>query len=241
MSSPVLNENTFEGRSFEATTGDRMTVQGAINKSAILLALLAVSGFITFRMPLGASLPLALGALVLTLIISIALYFKAEWSPVLAPTYAVLDGVFVGAISALYAMKYNGLVAQAILLTMGTLAGMLALYSFRIIRATEKFRAIVTAATVGIALFYLVAIVLSFFGIKIPMIHQGGMIGIGFSLFVVGIAALNLIIDFGNIEDGEQANAPRYMEWYCAFALLLTLVWLYLEILRLLAKLRSDD
>lgn len=239
MASPVFNENTFEGR-FD-TTGGTMTVQGAINKSVLLFALLVGAGLVTFRFPGFVSVPVIIGAFVATVVICIALYFKPNWSPVLAPTYAVLDGIVMGAISLLYASRFDGLVTQALLLTLGTLAGMLALYSFGLVRPTEKFRAIVGAATMGIAIFYLVAMVLMMFGIKIPMIHQGGMIGIGFSLFVVSIAALNLVIDFGNIEDGAQAGAPKFMEWYCGFALLVTIVWLYLEILRLLAKLRSND
>lgn len=234
----MLNENTFNG---ELAGSGRMTVQGAIQKSVLLFALLVGSGLLTFRFPGAVGMPLIVGAFFATLVICLALYFKPQWSPVLAPTYAILDGIVMGAISLLYARQFDGLVVQALLLTLGTLAGMLGLYSFGIVRPTEKFRAIVGAATLGIALFYLVAIGLALFGIKIPMIHQGGMIGIGFSLFVVGIAALNLVIDFGNIEEGAEAGAPKFMEWYCGFALLVTIVWLYLEILRLLAKLRSND
>lgn len=236
----MLNENTFNGDLSAAGAG-RMTVNGAIQKSVILFALLVGAGLFTFRFPGSVGMPVIIGAFVATAVICLVLYFKPQWSPVLAPTYAVLDGVVMGAISLMYAKAFDGLVVQALLLTLGTLAGMLGLYSFGIVRPTQKFRAIVGAATLGIAIFYLVAIVLAMFGIKIPMIHQGGMIGIGFSLFVVTIAALNLIIDFGNIEEGAEAGAPKFMEWYCGFALLVTIVWLYLEILRLLAKLRSND
>ncbi len=238
--SPVLNEKTFE-KPLVSDQTDVMTLNGTIGKSALLAGMCFASAVFLPRLLGGLLMPVVIFGFLATIGIAIALYFKPNWSPVLAPGYAVLEGIVLGAISALYAAKFGGIVTQAVLLTFGVLAGMLALYSFRIIRATEKFRAIVMTATAGIAIFYLVAMGLGMFGVKIPFLHQGGWLGIGFSLLVVGLAALNLIIDFDNIEQGVAARAPKYMEWYCGFALLLTLVWLYLELLRLLAKLRSND
>ncbi len=238
MSSPLFNEKTFAGTPSRAR-GDAMTVQGSINKTAILLLLLLASGSYAFAHP-GVRGLWILGA-VGGLVISLVLWFKPAWSPVLAPAYALLQGLFVGGISAVYSSLYNGIVMQAMLLTFGVLAGMLGLYSFRVIQATAKFRAIVGAATMGIAIFYLIAFVLQLFHVGVPFLTGNGWMGIGFSVVVCLIAAFNLIIDFDNIESGTAAGAPRYMEWYCGFGLLVTLVWLYLEILRLLAKLRSDD
>jgi uncharacterized YccA/Bax inhibitor family protein len=183
----------------------------------------------------------AIGGLVIVLI----LIFKKEWSPYLAPAYAILEGLFVGAISAYYnyafAESYPGIVMQAVLLTFGTAIAMFLLYKFRIIQATQKFKAIIFTATAGIALFYAVAMILRIFNIDIPFLHEGSTLGIVFSLVVVGIAALNLILDFDMIEQGSAMGAPKYMEWYGAFGLLVTIVWLYLEILRLLSKLASRD
>jgi uncharacterized YccA/Bax inhibitor family protein len=156
-----------------------------------------------------------------------------------------LEGLFVGALSAIinnaFAAEYPGIVMQAVALTFGAAIAMFLLYNFRIIRATERFKSIIIAATAGIAIFYLIAMVLRMFGIDIPFLHEGGLIGIGFSLFVVAIAALNLILDFDMIEKGAEMGAPKHMEWYCAFGLLVTIVWLYIEILRLLSKLSSRD
>ena len=153
--------------------------------------------------------------------------------------YAIAEGLFLGAISAVYEAQFHGIVLQAVMLTIGVLLAMLGLYTTRIIQPTQKFMMGVFAATAGIALVYLVTIVLGFFHINVPFIHSNGLMGIGFSVFVVIIAALNLIIDFGVIEQGVAARAPKYMEWYSGFGLLVTLVWLYLEILRLLSKLAS--
>ena len=177
------------------------------------------------------------------LIVAIVLMFKKEWSPFLAPAYALLEGLFVGAISASYnfvfAEKAPFIIIQAVGLTMGVCIAMYLLYSFKIIRATQKFKAIVITATAGLAIFYLITFILSFFGISIPFLHEGSTFGIIFSLIVVGLAALNLIIDFDMIETGSELGAPKFMEWYGAFGLMVTVVWLYLEILRLLSKLNK--
>jgi uncharacterized YccA/Bax inhibitor family protein len=165
--------------------------------------------------------------------------FKKNWAMYTAPIYAILQGLFLGGISAIFENQYPGIVIQATGLTFGTLASLLVLYKTGVIKPTENFRLMVVSATMGIALLYVVSFIMSMFGSGIGFIHDNGIFGIGFSLFVVGIAALNLVLDFDFIEQGSENNAPKYMEWFGAFALMVTLIWLYLEMLRLLAKLRS--
>jgi uncharacterized YccA/Bax inhibitor family protein len=177
-----------------------------------------------------------IGGLIFCLITS----FKSEWAPITAPIYALLEGLVIGGLSAFFEMAYPGIVVQAAGLTFGTLFVMLMAYKSGLIQATEKFKLGVIAATGGIALLYLVSLVMSMFGKPIGFIHEGGTFGILFSGFVVVIAALNLVLDFDFIRQGSEQGAPKYMEWYGAFALIVTLVWLYLEILRLLAKLRKE-
>jgi uncharacterized YccA/Bax inhibitor family protein len=239
-SSPMLRSGTFESA---GSSGQAMTVSGAMGKAAILLGLVAVSGGMSWNAVAsnpGIAPLLMWGGLIGGFILCLVTTFKKEWSPVTAPIYALFEGAFLGVVSLMYGAAYQGIVFQAVLLTLAVALTMLALYSMRIIQPTQKFVAVVTAATLGIAVFYLVAMVLRMgFHIEVPLIHNSGPFAIGFSLFVVCLAALNLIIDFGMIEQGEQAAAPRYMEWYCGFALLVTLVWLYIEILRLLSKLRD--
>jgi uncharacterized YccA/Bax inhibitor family protein len=177
--------------------------------------------------------------------VAILLAFKPMWASFLAPIYALLEGAFVGGISAYYSFAFAkvapGIVMQAVGLTFGTVIAMYVLYRFGVIKATERFKSIIFTATAGIAVFYLIATVLRMFGIDIPFLHEGSMLGIGFSLVVVAIAALNLILDFDMIEKGSEMGAPKYMEWYGAFGLLVTIVWLYIEILRLLSKLSSRN
>jgi uncharacterized YccA/Bax inhibitor family protein len=172
------------------------------------------------------------------LILALVTVFKKTWAPATAPAYALVQGFALGAISAVMEAKFPGIVMQAVALTFGTLAALLMAYRSGLIRATENFKLGVVAATGGIMLVYLVSFVLSFFGKSIPFIHESGWLGIGFSVFVVIIAALNLVLDFDFIESGVEQRAPKYMEWFGAFGLMVTLVWLYLEILRLLSKLR---
>lgn len=214
-----------------------MTVSGTINKSAVLLLLVILAGSFTWNAS-GLSSVLTIGGAIGGFIVAMVTIFKKTWAPVTAPIYAILQGLFLGGISAMYNTQFEGLPLQAVMLTFGVMAAMLFLYQTRIIRVTEKLRLGIVAATAGIALFYIVSLVLGFFGINVPMIHDSGMLGIGFSLFVVGIAAMNLVLDFDFIENGVRAAAPRYMEWYAAFGLMVTLIWLYLEVLRLLAKLQ---
>ena len=179
------------------------------------------------------------------LIVAIVLAFKPVWAPYLAPAYALLEGLFIGGISVIIntamADSYPDIIMQAVGLTFGVAISMFILYNFRVIKATEKFKSVIITATMGIAFFYLIAFVLSFFNIDIPFLHEGGWLGIGFSLFVVAIASLNLILDFDMIEQGAENGAPKFMEWYGAFGLMVTIVWLYIEILRLLTKLTSRD
>src|SRR5262249_4597276 len=221
-----------------------MTLPGTIFKTSVLLAILVAAASVTWSRMLdgtpAAAYPLMLLGGIGGFIIAMVTVFKPTASPIPAPLDAGCQGLLVGAISAAYSALYNGLVVQAIGLTVGVLAALLILYASRIIRATEKFKIGVVAATGGICLLYLVEIVLSFFGIHIPFIHQSGMLGIGFSIAVVIIAALNLILDFDFIETGVKRGAPKYLEWYGGFSLLVTLIWMYLEILRLLAKLQNS-
>lgn len=237
---PVLKSDTFD----IAPQGERMTLGGTVNKTAILLALVLISAIYTWGKFYSSGnraeiIPLlwtgALGGLVVCLVT----VFKKEWSAVTAPIYALLQGLVVGGLSAFYEARFPGIVIQAVGLTFGTLAALLMAYKSGLIKATENFKLGVVAATGGIALLYLVSIGMSFFGKSIPFIHESSTFGILFSVFVVVIAALNLVLDFDFIEAGAENGAPKYMEWYGAFGLTVTLVWLYLEILRLLAKLRS--
>ena len=186
-----------------------------------------------------AVMPWMIGGAIGGFVVALITVFKKTWSPITAPIYALLEGLFIGCISSTFEARYPGIVIQAVGLTFGTLFGLLVAYKTGIIKATENFKLGVVAATGGIALIYFVSIILGFLGIGVPFIHESGLLGIGFSLFVVVIAALNLVLDFDFIEHGAEQGAPKYMEWYAAFGLMVTLVWLYIEILRLLAKLRD--
>ncbi|MBK7409325.1 MAG: Bax inhibitor-1/YccA family protein [Saprospirales bacterium] len=232
---PVLSEDTYR-KSAGVATDEAMTVRGAVQKTFLLTAVLVVVGVWSFMNANPMFIWIgAIGGLIAVLVA----VFKKEWSPVLAPVYAALEGLALGAITAIYAAAYDGIVFNAITLTVAILLAMLFLYQTRIIKVTEKFRSGVIMATMGIFLVYLVDIVLSMFHVNVPFLHEGGFMGIGISLFIVGVASLNLLLDFDQFEKGEQYGAPKYMEWFSALGLLVTLVWLYLEILRLLSKLRD--
>lgn len=242
---PVLNSNTFRDTIRGYDTSDTMTIGGTIYKTGLLLLLAVLTAAWTWTLFLKSGNPAVLtpwliGGAIGGFVVAMVTVFKKEWSMVTAPLYALCEGAFLGGISAIFEASYPGIVIQAVALTFGTLGLMLFAYQSGLIRATEKFKLGVFAATGAIALFYFVAIILGFFGISVPFIYSNGLFGIGFSVFVVVIAALNLIIDFDFIEKGAQARVPHYMEWYGAFALMVTLVWLYLEILRLLSKMRSS-
>lgn len=239
-SNPTLGENTF---SQPALVGEQtMTIQGAVNKTAILLALCmatAIFSWQKFETSPASAMPLAVGGAIAGFIFAIITCFKKQWAGVTAPIYALCEGLFIGAISAMYNQKFEGIVLQAAMLTFGTLFALLAAYRSGWIRATENFKLGVVAATGGIFVMYLVSWILGMFGVSMGFLHDSSMLSIGISAFIVVIAALNLVLDFDFIENGAQLGAPKYLEWYAGFGLLVTLIWLYLEILRLLAKLSS--
>ena len=240
---PTLSSKTFESTGLRTTEG-AMTLDGTVNKTGILLILALASAFYVWRMFFlaknpGVVVPWMLGGAIGGLVFAIITSFKKEWAPITAPIYALLEGLFLGGISAFYEAQFKGIVIQAVALTFGTALALLMAYKSRLIRATENFKLGVAAATGAIFLLYLVSMVLGFFGIRIGFIHSSGLLGIGFSLFVVVIAALNLVLDFDFIERGVEHGAPKFMEWYGAFGLMVTLVWLYIEILRLLGKLKD--
>lgn len=241
---PALSDGVFLGFPIARAASGTMSVAGTVLKTGILVAIMSVTAAYTWLQFKSGQTGLLYGLLIAGsiggLIASIATIWFPKISPVSAPIYAAFEGLVLGAISSIFEVKYPGIAFQALALSVGTLTAMLGLYGTGILRATEKFRAGLFAATAGIALVYLVGFVASFFGAGIPYIHESGLIGIGFSIVVVVIAALNLIIDFDQIHRGVQFQAPKYMEWYAGFSLLITLVWMYLEILRLLAKLRSN-
>ena len=241
---PALNEKTFS-KSLAYQDADSMTVNGTLNKFGILFLLtLASAGFSWKMVYSGVDVtPYIWPCVIGTLGIAVLLVFKMQWAPYLAPAYAIIKGFAVGVISAFYNHAFDkiapNIIMQAVALTFGVVIAMYALYRFKVIQATPLFKKIVITATLGIAVFYLIAFVLSRFNINIPFLHEGSTFGIIFSLIVVGLAAMNLIIDFDFIENGAKAGAPKFMEWYAAFGLLVTIIWLYIEILRLLAKLSS--
>jgi uncharacterized YccA/Bax inhibitor family protein len=243
-SNPTLNDRTFDKFERPVTLAEAMTLNGTVNKTGFLLLLTVLTagwawGRFTAAENPAEMMPWLWGALIGGMVVAFVTVFKNAWAPVLAPVYALLEGVVVGVVSALYEARFQGIVFQAAFLTFGVLFALLLAYRSGVIKATENFKLGVTAATGGIALIYVAGWVLAIFGVRIPYIHESGLIGIGFSLFVVVIAALNLVMDFDFIERGVEHGAPKYMEWYAGFALLVTLIWLYLEILRLLAKLRG--
>ncbi|MCA9393234.1 MAG: Bax inhibitor-1/YccA family protein [Candidatus Omnitrophica bacterium] len=258
-SNPVLNDNAFDqARNF--SVGENMTVQGTVNKTFALFALMLMTAswvwtkFYAISQPLIEGIPYdgsphtpqfvgvamfggAIGGFIMALVTT----FKKDWSPLTAPAYALLEGLFIGGISAFFELQYPGIVIQAVGLTFGTLFALLLVYKSGLIQVTHKFRMGIAAATGAIMIFYLVVWIAGFFGANLfyDMRWGSSPVGIGFSLMVVTIAALNLVLDFDFIERGSQSGVPKYMEWYGAFGLMVTLVWLYIEILRLLAKLRN--
>ena len=241
-SNPALNDQAFRGE--RAAFGDAMTVQGTVNKTGVLLICAVLTAAWTWNVFLHTHSPEAVGPLALIgviggLIFAIATVFKKTWAPVTAPIYALLEGLVLGSVSAILELRFPGIAIEAVSLTFGTLVVLLLAYKSGLIRVTDKLRLGIVAATGGIALFYVVEMVLGFFGVHFMAVNGSGAIGIGFSVFVVIIAALNLVLDFDFIENAAHAGAPKYMEWYGAFGLMVTLIWLYFEILRLLSKLRS--
>lgn len=231
---PALSSKTFANLS--NTTGTVMTVDGTVNKVAISLIILMGFGYLTFSRDITSFIFVGfIGGFIVALIT----IFKKNWSPITVPIYAGLEGLALGGISSVFDELYEGIAVQAILLTLAILLSLLFLYRSRIIKASENFKLGVAAATGGIFIVYAIGFVMSLFGGGLPIldVRNSSLMSIGFSLFVVVIASLNLVLDFDFIEEGAEKGAPKYMEWYAAFGLLVTLIWLYLEILRLLAKL----
>ncbi len=243
---PALNEETFKNLAYSATKEEAMTIQGTVNKTGILLLLTLLSAIWTWNKFFASGTPESVMPWTMIgafggFIVALVTIFKKTWSPLTAPVYGILEGLLLGGFSAIFESQFPGIVIQAVALTFGTLLCLLLAYQSGIIKATENFKLGVVSATGAIALFYMITIILGFFGIRMPFIHESGVIGIGLSLFIVIVAALNLVLDFDFIERGAETGVPKYMEWYAAFGLMVTLIWLYLEILRLLAKLRRRD
>ncbi|PSM13592.1 Bax inhibitor-1/YccA family protein [Stenotrophomonas maltophilia] len=246
---PALSESTFldlASGSVVTSPDQAMTLNGTVNKTGFLLLLTVLTAAFAWNQSIDeydqvmdAAKVYAMGGAIGGLVLALVTVFKKEWSPVTAPMYALVEGLFLGAISAVFNAKFPGIVFQAVLLTFGTLFALLIAYRSGVIKATENFKMGVVAATGGIALLYLASFVLGFFNINVPVIHDSSWLGIAFSLFVVVVAALNLVLDFDFIETGVAQRAPKYMEWYGAFGLMVTLVWLYVEFLRLLSKIQQ--
>jgi uncharacterized YccA/Bax inhibitor family protein len=232
---PVLTKKTFNNVS---SSSSQMTIEGTVNKTALSLFLLVGTGYLTFN-PINPAIIFTCG--IGGFIVAIITVFKKQWAPITVPIYAILEGALLGGISFMYNSLYDGIVTNAIFLTVGILLALLTAYRSGIIKPTENFKLGIFAATGGIALVYFVNFIMGFFGssMGIMQIDNASPLSIGFSIVVVIIAALNLVLDFDFIEEGAENGAPKYMEWYGAFGLLVTLIWLYLEILILLAKLNS--
>ncbi|MFZ5949848.1 MAG: Bax inhibitor-1/YccA family protein [Candidatus Rifleibacteriota bacterium] len=242
-SNPTLRPEIFENYQTQASGSRTMTVNGAANKTFFLLLLAFVAASFTWRMTLenpGTAYSLMMLGLIGGFITALITCFSIGSARYTAPVYAVFEGLFLGAVSAVYNFRTEGIVLQALFLTFATAGGMLFLYRTGIVKVTEKFRAGLMAATMGVFFTLLFSFVLSMFGL-VPPIYAGGVVGIIINLIIAGIAALNLILDFDVIVRGAEVGAPEHFEWYAAFGLLVTLVWLYLEILRLLASLQRRD
>jgi uncharacterized YccA/Bax inhibitor family protein len=240
-SNPALKEGVWR-RPDALAAGEPMTIAGTATKSLALVLLTIFAAGFTWTAVQGGNTGIVTPAMLVGglggFVVAMVTIFRPRFAPVTAPLYAVLEGLLLGAVSALYQARYAGLPAMAVGLTTLTFLAMLFLYRTRIVRVTERFRFAITAAMGGILLFYLASFVLGFFGVRLPLIHDAGPFGIAFSAIVVGVAAFSLLLDFDMIEQGVAARAPRYMEWYGAFSVLVGLVWLYLEMLRLLSKLQ---
>lgn len=244
-SNPALSLDTFSGFGRTIDRSDRMTIGGTVLKTAILLLCALLSAGYTWGLFMKSGgnpasvAPWMIGGAIGGFAAAMATIFKKEWAPVSAPLYAFFEGLFIGGISSVLEAQFPGIVIQAAGLTFGTMAMMLFLYQSGLVRATEKFKMGIFAATGAIALVYIVSLVLSFFGVYPSFIYGSTPVGIGFSLVVVAIAALNFIIDFDFIENGARHNVPKYMEWYGGFAMMVTLIWLYIEFMRLLSKVKN--
>jgi len=239
---PTLKEETFAPQAFsDLSDGRVMTLNGTIGKSALLMAIVLTFALLSGDIFLATGLPFQylIAVPIVGVGLAFLIVFKKHLAPYIAPIYCALQGLFLGGISSMLEMKFPGIATQAMLLTFTVFGIMLLLYSTRVIRATERFKSVIVTATLGIFAYYMLSFVLMFFGVEMALIHSSGIAGILFSLLVVVIAAMNLILDFDTIEQGVANNSPKYLEWYAAFGLAVTLIWLYIEILRLLSKLNS--
>lgn len=246
---PTLNERAFatplptdgDASTITAPTTDRMSVEGVVYKTAFLVALCVVAAAFTWDTTEPTAITPGLMGMTFVGLIGIGLVtaFRPRLAHVTGPLYALASGAFIGVVSSYFEVAYPGIAQQAALGTIMTLAGMLIAYRTGLIKATPRLVKTVVAATFGIMLLYAVSIGMRFFGMQMPLIHDSGPLGIGISLVIIAVAALNLVLDFAFIEGAARHGAEKRLEWYGAFALLVTLVWLYLEILRLLAKLRE--
>lgn len=237
---PILKDTAFTG---EISSGATMTIEGTVNRAGILLLCVVVGAAWTWGLSHSpepeAALPWTYGGMFGGLVLALVTVFKKSWSPFTSPIYALLEGLFLGGVSAFFEKSYPGIAMQAVSLTIGVMIVMLVAYKFRIIQATPKFVLGVIIATGGIALVYVANLILvMFFHSEIAVLSNGSPLAIGICVFAVIVAALNLIIDFDLIERGAQVGAPKYMEWYGAFGLMVTLVWLYVQFLRLLSNAR---
>lgn len=252
-SNPALSDHVFDTESRGAGPADgRMTLTGTVVKTGVLVGILVgvgvVSGSLTWKYlihpvserPVGLIVAL-IAAMLAALVVALVTSFKPRWAVVTAPLYAACEGWAIGGISTFFEAEYAGLVVQAVALTVGALVALLVVYLTRFIKPTENFKLMLASATGGLMLVYGVTAILALFGIRVPYLFDTGIIGIGFSIFAVAVAAFNLVLHFDFIETGVARGAPKYMEWYAGFGLLVTLVWLYIEILHLLAKLRDNS
>lgn len=238
-SNPMMQEEKFKGildASFSRE--EKMTVSGAVNKTLTLMGLLLLTSTVSYLMP---SMIFLYVGLIGGLVAVIWSSFQPAKSTFLAPAYALFEGLFLGTVSLMYASKFDGIVFHAVISTLGILASMLFIYKSKIIEVTDKFRSGIAMAIGGIFFLYLINFILSLFGVNMPFLHGGSPISIGISVVVVIVATLTLLVDFDNIVKGARYGAPKYMEWYSAMGLIVTLVWLYLELLRLLSKVASRD
>ncbi|BAR87136.1 MULTISPECIES: Bax inhibitor-1/YccA family protein [Bacillus cereus group] len=240
-SNPMLKKDKFHE---EKTNASTMTIGGTIGKTFIMLILLLASSIYSYLQMMQGSMKTSvlIGVAIVNIVVAFLAIFIPRISPICAPIYAVVKGIVLGSISAYYTMRFgNSILLTAVLLTISILFAMLVLYATRIIKVTEKFRTILTAATLGILIMYLILFLLNTFVLTVPYIHQGGAISIIISAVVIVVAALNLLLDFDSIENGARSGAAKHMEWYSAIGLMMTLVWLYLEILRFVSYFMKNE
>lgn len=236
-SNPVLNANVFKNA--PRVVGDAMTFGGTIQKTMVCLMLLVLTAMWTWQMTFSGN-PIVVNMImpisIVGLVVAIATTFKRDWSPVLAPAYAAIEGVIIGGISAMYEAQFPGIVMQATFITFGTLFGLLAAYQAGIIKVTQTFRAVVTGAVFGIMILYLASFVMGFFGSSFAFLSDSSPLGLGIGVVIAIVAALTLVLKFDFIDQGVRSGSPKYMEWYSAFGLMVSLIWLYIEVLSLLAR-----